>query len=215
MSGAPRSRQLQPGAVEDGEVLDPAALSQALQGLFSEHKLGKTVRLGIANQRVVVRTFELPLIEDPKEIETAVRFRAQDQIPMPLDHAVLDHRVVGGGTAGRGPARDGRSRGRRAPRHGLLPARGAARGRSAAGGIDLSAFGMIRALEGDCPGGAGRGGGVPATTALLPSRRRHESRGRSGRPMRLHSSRALRNRDHRGAPRLPPGASRIEEAREP
>src|SRR5947208_10054278 len=94
---------LEPGVVSEGEVLDPEALSRALRSLFSQHKLGKAVRLGIANQRVVVRTMQLPLIEDEGEIETAVRFRAQDQIPMPLDQAVLHHRVV---SRGKGPEGD-------------------------------------------------------------------------------------------------------------
>ena len=60
------------------------------------NKLCQRVRLGIANQRVVVRTLRLPAIEDPKELDAAVRFQAQEQIPMPIDQAVLDHRVVGG-----------------------------------------------------------------------------------------------------------------------
>src|SRR5215204_620614 len=95
---------LDPGVVNEGEVLDPDALSQALRDLFSRNKLGKAVRIGIANQRVVVRMLELPLIEDEDEIDTAVRFRAQDQIPMPLYQAVLDHRVVSRGP-GAGGAR--------------------------------------------------------------------------------------------------------------
>ena len=94
-------------AFHDGEVADPDALAEALRALFAEHKLSKRVRLGIANQRVVVRTLRLPAIDDPKELDAAVRFQAQEQIPMPIDQAVLDHRVVGG-VAGR--------RGRRARR---------------------------------------------------------------------------------------------------
>src|SRR3954471_24658922 len=65
---------LAPGVVNEGEVLDAEALSQALKGLFSKNRLGKSVRLGIANQRVVVRTLQLPLIEDEKELDTAIRF---------------------------------------------------------------------------------------------------------------------------------------------
>ena len=52
------------------------------------------MRLGVANQRVAVRTMHLPLIEDPEELDTAVRFQAQDELPMPLDEAVLDYQVV-------------------------------------------------------------------------------------------------------------------------
>jgi type IV pilus assembly protein PilM len=87
---------LDPGAFHEGEVLDPDRLAGALKSLFTEHKLSKRVRLGVGNQRVVVRTVRLPAIEDPKEMEAAIRFQAQEQIPMPLDQAVLEHQVVGG-----------------------------------------------------------------------------------------------------------------------
>jgi type IV pilus assembly protein PilM len=134
-------------AFDDGEVVDPDAVAEALRSLFSAHGLSKRVRLGIANQRVVVRTIRLPAIEDPTELDAAVRFTAQEQIAMPLDQAVIDHRVIGGVGAVDGappqvdvmvvaarrdmiaaslqPLRDA----------GLEPV-----------GVDLSAFGMIRAL---------------------------------------------------------------------
>jgi type IV pilus assembly protein PilM len=138
---------LQPGVVNEGEVLDGEALSGALKGLFSQNKLAKAVRLGIANQRVVVRTMQLPLIEDRKEIDAAVRFRAHDQIPMPLDQAVLDHRVVS-----RGEGADGERQmevlavaARRDMISALLEALRKAGLQPV--GIDLSAFGMIRALN--------------------------------------------------------------------
>jgi type IV pilus assembly protein PilM len=138
---------LQPGVVNEGEVLDAAALSAALKSLFSQNKLGKEVRLGIANQRVVVRTLQLPLIEDESEIDSAVRFRAQDQIPMPLDQAVLDHRVV---SRGKGPEGDRQMEvlavaARRDMVSSLLDALRQAGLRPV--GIDLAAFGMIRALD--------------------------------------------------------------------
>jgi type IV pilus assembly protein PilM len=93
-----------------------------------------------------VRTFRLPLIEDPEELDTAVRFQAQEHLPMPLDQAVLDHRVVS-----RWTAEDG-TRGmevvavaaRRDMLHSLLAAVRKAGLRPV--GIDLSAFAMIRAL---------------------------------------------------------------------
>jgi type IV pilus assembly protein PilM len=138
---------LEPGAFHEGEVLDSDRLAGALKRLFSEHKLSKQVRLGVGNQRVVVRTLRLPAIEDPSEMEAAVRFQAQEQMPMPLDQAVIEHQVVGGVPAEEGAApqvdvvvvaarRDMVSSFiepiRRA---GLEPV-----------GVDLSAFAMIRAL---------------------------------------------------------------------
>ncbi len=42
---------------------------------------------------MVVRTLRLPRIEDKGELETAIRFQAQEDMPMPLDQAVLDWQV--------------------------------------------------------------------------------------------------------------------------
>src|SRR6188472_3851447 len=140
---------LPPDVFHEGEVLDADALASALKSLFNDHKLSKRVRLGIGNQQVVVRTVRLPAIEDPKEMEAAVRFQAQEQVPMPLDQAVLEHQVVG-----EVPAEEGGSAqldvvvvaARREMissfvdpirRAGLDPV-----------GVDLAAFGMIRALAG-------------------------------------------------------------------
>lgn len=155
---------LEPGVVSEGEIRNADALSEAVKGLFARNKLGKSVRLGVANQRVVMRTLRLPLIEDPDEIETAVRFQAQEQIPMPLDQAVLDHEVVS------------REAGPEGERHMDVIAVAARRDMVSslvqairkAGlrptGIDLAAFGMIRALE---PSeGPPQEGEAPAPTTL-------------------------------------------------
>src|SRR5947208_14642900 len=70
------------GIVREGEVTDPEALAAAFKALFSKSKLSKTVRVGLASQRVAVRTLRLPQIDDPGELETAIRFQAQDHVPM-------------------------------------------------------------------------------------------------------------------------------------
>ncbi len=85
---------LAPGAVRDGEVADPDALGDAIKALFAEHRFSRDLRIGIANQKVAVRSIRLPRIEDKDELEAAVRFSAQDHIPMPLDRAVLDWQVI-------------------------------------------------------------------------------------------------------------------------
>lgn len=86
---------LNPGVLRDGEVSDGAALTQALKDLWAEHDLPKGVRLGIANQRIVVRTLDMPPLEDDKALEAAVRVEAPDHIPMPMDEAVLDFQRLG------------------------------------------------------------------------------------------------------------------------
>jgi type IV pilus assembly protein PilM len=158
---------LPPGVVNEGEVQDADALSEALSDVFSKYKLSKAVRLGVANQRVVVRTLQLPLIEDDEELEAAVRFQAQEHIPMPLDQAVLDHHVVAKRTGPEGERQMDvvAVAARRDMVTSLLGAMRKAGLRPV--GIDLSAFGMIRALSGAAGNGNGNGA-APVEVAAQP-----------------------------------------------
>ena len=86
---------LEHGVVVGGELRDPEALAVALRDFFKLHKLPKRgVRLGIANNRIGVRTFEVTGIDDPKQLANAIRFRAQEVLPIPLEEAVLDYQVL-------------------------------------------------------------------------------------------------------------------------
>jgi type IV pilus assembly protein PilM len=86
---------LDPGVVVGGELRDPEALSVALKEFFRRHKLPRTgVRLGIANNRIGVRTFEIVGIDDPKQLANAIKFRAQEALPIPIEEAVLDYHVL-------------------------------------------------------------------------------------------------------------------------
>ena len=86
---------LEHGIVVGGELRDPEALAVALRRFFKRHKLPKRgVRLGIANNRIGVRTFEVTGIDDPKQLANAIRFRAQEVLPIPLEEAVLDYQVL-------------------------------------------------------------------------------------------------------------------------
>jgi type IV pilus assembly protein PilM len=89
---------LAPGIVVGGELRDPEALAEALKEFFAKNGLPKRgVRLGLANNRIGVRTFEISGITDPKQLGNAVRFRAQEALPIPIDEAVLDYQVLGEG----------------------------------------------------------------------------------------------------------------------
>jgi type IV pilus assembly protein PilM len=136
---------LRPGVLRDGEVADVPALAEALKSLFADTELPTRVRLGIANQRIVVRTLDLPPLADPKALAAAVKVQAPDHIPMPMEEAVLDWQSLGDVETPQGP----RSRVvvvavRREMVDKLVAAT------KDAGltleGIDLSAFGMVRAL---------------------------------------------------------------------
>jgi type IV pilus assembly protein PilM len=138
---------LEDGILRDGEVTDVDGLTTALRALWKDHKgLSKHVRVGVASQKIVVRVIEMPPIDDPKELATAVQFQAQEHLPMPLESAVLDHQPLGivETEAGRrqqvvlvAARRDMVDRILAAVRGaGLRP-----------DGIDLSAFAMVRALH--------------------------------------------------------------------
>jgi type IV pilus assembly protein PilM len=99
------SIELAPGVISDGEVTDVTALTEALRDFFKAEGLPKRVRLGIANQQIVVRQMEIPKIDDEKERAAAVRFQAAEAIAMPLDEVVLDHQVVGETVTPEGSAR--------------------------------------------------------------------------------------------------------------
>lgn len=150
---------LEPGLVASGEVRDPEALALSLKRFFDTHKLPKKgIRLGISNNRIGVRVFEIEGVQDETQLENAIRFRAEDVLPIPLEQAVLDYVVLG---------EEQRADGTRAHRILLVVAYRdvvdrylqACRG---AGlevvGIDLEAFALLRALA--APTDAFPGGGA-------------------------------------------------------
>src|SRR3712207_2770913 len=89
------SVDLAPGVISDGEVTDVNALTESLRDFFKETGLPRRVRLGIANQQIVVRQLDIPKIVDEKVRAAAVRFQAAEAIAMPLEEVVLDHQVIG------------------------------------------------------------------------------------------------------------------------
>lgn len=135
------------GAVRDGEVVDVPAVTDALRQLWDEHKgLGRSVRIGVANAKIVVRTLDLPSV-NASELDAVVRQVVAAELPMPMESAVLDYKPVGIVDT---------SEGQRqrvvvvAARKEMVEAAVAA----AAGaglktrGVDLSAFAMLRILGG-------------------------------------------------------------------
>jgi type IV pilus assembly protein PilM len=83
------------GLVVDGEVVNADRLAVELRTLFSEHKLGRDVRVGLAHPRLMVRMVELPATLDGADLDGAVRHLAGDLLPVGLDQLVVDYRRVG------------------------------------------------------------------------------------------------------------------------
>ncbi|HWM07710.1 MAG TPA: pilus assembly protein PilM [Solirubrobacteraceae bacterium] len=139
---------LRPGVLRDGEVADVPALAEALKTFFAENGLSNRVRLGIANQRIVVRTLDLPPLGDDKALAAAVKVQAPDHIPMPMDEAVIDWQSLG---TVHTPSGQERTRVVVVAVRREMVDRLVAASREAGlklEGIDLSAFGMVRALAG-------------------------------------------------------------------
>jgi type IV pilus assembly protein PilM len=144
---------LRPGVLRDGELADPQGLTEALQALFAEHDLPRRVRLGIANQRIVVRALDLPPLDDPKALAAAARQEAPDHIPMPMDEAIVDFQPVGIAQTPQGP----RARVVVVAVRRELVDRIVGATREAGltlEGIDLSAFAMVRAAGAPAEGAA-------------------------------------------------------------
>jgi type IV pilus assembly protein PilM len=81
--------------VAGGEVRDSEALANEIAAFFSEADLPrKNVRVGIGSSRTGVRVFERPAVDDPRQLANAIRFRAYETLPIPIEEAMLDYHVV-------------------------------------------------------------------------------------------------------------------------
>jgi len=145
------------GAVRDGEITDPPAVTAAIRQLWQNVKFSsRRVVIGVANQRVVVRQVDVPWLPE-KELRKSLGFQVGEFIPMPIEHAVLDFDAVEEVTS---------EDGRRMLRILLVAANKdmvmtavdvVARAGLEAVSVDLTPFAMIRAL-----GGSGTAMGLEA-----------------------------------------------------
>jgi type IV pilus assembly protein PilM len=136
---------LPPDVVAGGEVRDSEALANEIAAFFSAADLPrKNVRLGIGSSRTGVRVFERPTVDDPRQLVNAIRFRAYETLPIPIEEAMLDYQLVENTTA---------------PDRVLLAvayrdlvdrfAATCALARIELAGIDIEAFALLRAVGGE------------------------------------------------------------------
>ena len=79
---------------------DSEALANEIAAFFSAADLPrKNVRVGIGSSRTGVRVFERPAVDDPRQLANAIRFRAYETLPIPIEEAMLDYHVVEDTTA--------------------------------------------------------------------------------------------------------------------
>jgi type IV pilus assembly protein PilM len=156
-------QDLDAGIVVGGELREPEALATALRLFFKKNRLPRgNVRLGIANNRIGVRMFEIGGIDDPKQLTNAIRYRAQEVLPIPLEDAVLDYHILSEYTDGDGNLK---RRVLLVVAYRDLVDRYTAACKKAGirlAGIDLEAFAILRALAPPTEDGA-----EPGTAALV------------------------------------------------
>lgn len=85
---------LPPGAVVDGEVMNPTVVGEALRRLwdevgFSSHK----VVLGVSGHRLIIRQADVPALNEA-DLRSALQFDAQELIPIPMEEATFDFRIL-------------------------------------------------------------------------------------------------------------------------
>jgi type IV pilus assembly protein PilM len=143
---------LPPDVVAGGEVRDPEVLANEIAAFFSEADLPKkNVRLGIGSSRTGVRVFERPTVDDPRQLANAIRFRAYETLPIPIEEAMLDYHVV--------EETNGPDRVLLAVAYRDLVDRFAATCAAAKielSGIDMEAFALLRSVGGDPLAHSGR-----------------------------------------------------------
>jgi len=87
--------ELAPGAVEEGMVVNPKEVGEALLELWSSGEIRhRRVLLGVANQAVLVRYTTIPKVPANK-LDNVIRFQAQESLPIPLESVVMDYQVIG------------------------------------------------------------------------------------------------------------------------
>jgi type IV pilus assembly protein PilM len=86
---------LERDVMREGEIVDAGAVTDAIARLRSELGLRRArVRVGVASPRLIVRQVEMPVMTR-EELAGALRFQAQELIPIPLDEAVIDFAILG------------------------------------------------------------------------------------------------------------------------
>jgi type IV pilus assembly protein PilM len=71
-----------------------AALGQIIKNLFKEARISeKNVAIALPEPQVFTRTIKFPLLTD-QEIDSAVKWEAEQYIPIPVSEAVVEHQIV-------------------------------------------------------------------------------------------------------------------------
>ncbi|MBB6097709.1 type IV pilus assembly protein PilM [Deinobacterium chartae] len=82
------------GSMQDGTVVEPQAVAQAIKDLMAQHRIaGRYAVTTIANQSAITRNISVPKM-DRKELDEAIKWEAERYIPYPIEDVVLDYDLL-------------------------------------------------------------------------------------------------------------------------
>jgi type IV pilus assembly protein PilM len=82
------------GIVKDGKVVRPDLLGGIISRLWTDARFkSRNVILGVSNQDVLIRTALIPRCP-PDKLDSAIRFQAQDFLPVSINDVELDYIVL-------------------------------------------------------------------------------------------------------------------------
>jgi type IV pilus assembly protein PilM len=85
------------GMVQFGEIRDEAGLARILKGAFARLRhvhIDPFVVAALPEEKAFVKSIQVPPIEDPQEMENAIRFEAETSIPLSSDEMYFDYQDI-------------------------------------------------------------------------------------------------------------------------
>jgi type IV pilus assembly protein PilM len=90
---------LPPEAIVDGALMNSAAIVQAIQDLFAEHKVkAKEVSIGVRGHSVIIKKISLPRMSQ-EELDESIQWEAEQYIPFDVKDVNIDTQILDGADA--------------------------------------------------------------------------------------------------------------------
>jgi len=87
---------LQPDSIVDGQIMELNSVSNAINNIFTEHKIKTTrVAAGVNGHSVIVKNIVLPQMTN-EELQESFAWHAEEHIPFDISEVNLDYHVTGG-----------------------------------------------------------------------------------------------------------------------
>lgn len=89
--------EIKPGVIESGEVKDENSLAQIIKDGLSKVK-GEKLKtkyavISLPEEKAFLQVIQMPAMKE-EELDSAIRFEAENYIPLPLDQVYLDFQVI-------------------------------------------------------------------------------------------------------------------------